>query len=433
MAEVHPAAYARGVRSLGRVLSRPVRGAAWRDTAYLVLGLGTSILAFVVLVAGGTVGGVLAITIVGLPVLFGVVLAARGVAFLERRRTAFELGRPVPARYRSAPNERFLRRLWVALSDPATWKDLAWLLLLSVIGFGFAVAAITLWAVVLWALTLPIYWWALPPAAQPELGPDQRVDSWQLALLVAAAGVPAAVIVAWIVAGLAQVQARLAELLLRPGRRAALERRVSELTETRAGAVDAQAAELQRIERDLHDGAQARLVALGLDLGLAREKLEDQPEAARALVVSAHEEAKTALAELRDLVRGIHPAILSDRGLDAALSAVAARTPVPVSVQVELDRRLPAALEATAYFVVSEALANVAKHSGATRSTVRIARRDGMLTIAVSDDGRGGADPGQGSGIAGLERRVRALDGTLGVTSPDGGPTTVYAELPCGS
>jgi signal transduction histidine kinase len=203
--------------------------------------------------------------------------------------------------------------------------------------------------------------------------------------------------------------------------------------ETRAGAVDAQAAELHRIERDLHDGAQARLVALALDLGLAREKLETDPDSARVLVESAHEEAKTAIKELRELVRGIHPSILSDRGLDAALTALAARCPVPVALSVRLHGRLPAAVEAAAYFVVNEALANVAKHSGATRCEVDVERANGSIAIEVSDDGRGGASSSLGTGIAGLERRLRSLDGRLVLKSPVGGPTTLRADIPCAS
>jgi signal transduction histidine kinase len=208
-----------------------------------------------------------------------------------------------------------------------------------------------------------------------------------------------------------------------------LERRIEVLTTTRAGAVDAQERELRRIERDLHDGAQARLVALGMSLGLAEQRLETDPESARSLLAEAREGTREALEELRDLARGIHPPILADRGLGAAVAALAARSPVRVDVSVEGERPSPA-VESAAYFVAAEALANAGKHAEATRVDVRIARSYGRLVVEVTDDGRGGADP-SGTGLSGLRRRVEALDGTLQVMSPEGGPTTVRAEMPC--
>jgi signal transduction histidine kinase len=211
-----------------------------------------------------------------------------------------------------------------------------------------------------------------------------------------------------------------------------LTERVQVLTETRAAAVDAQGAELRRIERDLHDGAQARLTALAMDLGMAREKLDSDPESASLLVAEAHQEAKRALTDLRDLARGIHPAVLSDRGLDAAVSALASGGGLPVDVDVDTGGRLPAPVEAAAYFVVAECIANARKHSGATRATARIARRGPVLVVEVADDGVGGADPG-GSGLDGLRRRVEALDGRLLVVDEDGEGTRVQAEMPCGS
>jgi signal transduction histidine kinase len=195
--------------------------------------------------------------------------------------------------------------------------------------------------------------------------------------------------------------------------------------------VDAAEDERRRIERDLHDGAQQRLVALAMDLGMAREKLRTDPQAATELVGEAHEEAKRALAELRDLARGIHPAVLADRGLDAAISALAARSPVPVGVDVATGR-LPGPVESTAYFVVAEALTNAAKHARAGELAVRIARQGDLLVVEVTDDGAGGADPARGNGLRGLADRVAAIDGRLTVTSPPGGPTLVRAELPCG-
>jgi signal transduction histidine kinase len=207
-------------------------------------------------------------------------------------------------------------------------------------------------------------------------------------------------------------------------------RRIERLEESRAGAVDVQEAELRRIERDLHDGAQARLVALGMSLGMAEQKLETDPEAVRKLLAEARTGAREALEELRDLARGIHPPILADRGLEAAVAALVARSPVPVKLSVDVPVRPPAAVETAAYYVVAEALANAIKHAHADGIEIGIRSSNGLLMAEVVDDGRGGADP-QGSGLTGLRRRVGALDGTLRVESPTGGPTTVAAEVPC--
>ncbi len=213
--------------------------------------------------------------------------------------------------------------------------------------------------------------------------------------------------------------------------RPALVERIGVLTSSRAGAVEAAEDELRRIERDLHDGAQARLVALGMSIGLAEQRLADDPEAARQLLAEARLGAGEALRELRDLARGIHPPVLADRGLEAALAALVARGPQAVSLSVELDGRPPVAVEAAAYFVVAEALANAAKHAEAAHVEIRISQRAGALAIDVRDDGRGGADP-TGAGLRGIRRRVEALDGTFSVTSPSGGPTIVEAVMRCG-
>jgi signal transduction histidine kinase len=198
-------------------------------------------------------------------------------------------------------------------------------------------------------------------------------------------------------------------------------------------AVGSAEAERRRIERDLHDGAQQRLVALAMDLGMARERFDDDPEQTRRLVTEAHEEAKAALGDLRDVVRGFHPAILEDRGLDAALSSVVARCPVPVELDVDVAERPPPTVESAAYYVVSEALTNIAKHADATSARVSIARRGDRLAIDVSDNGRGGADAARGTGLQGLSERVQGLGGWMTVMSPAGGPTSVLVELPCAS
>jgi signal transduction histidine kinase len=218
---------------------------------------------------------------------------------------------------------------------------------------------------------------------------------------------------------------------MRAGRRErALAERVDELTRTRKGALDVQAAELRRIERDLHDGAQARLVALTMQLGRAEDRLEHEPEAAN-LVRRARDEASAAIAELRDLARGIAPPVLADRGLAAAADALARRSPMPVTVDAAIERRPPPVVETAAYFVVAEALTNAAKHARGAAARVRIHEGGGRLTVEVSDDGPGGADP-DGGGLTGLRHRVEALDGALYVTSPSGEGTKIVAELPCG-
>jgi signal transduction histidine kinase len=232
---------------------------------------------------------------------------------------------------------------------------------------------------------------------------------------------------------LAVTDIAVARLLLGPPMaRGALRARIGELELSRARVVDSAEAERRRIERDLHDGAQQRLVALAMDLGRARARFADDPEAARAIVDQAHAEAKEALVELRNLVRGVHPPVLTDRGLDAALSGLAALSPVPVSVRVDVAPRPSASVEAIAYFVVAEALTNVAKHARATRAVVSVDRHGNTLSVVIRDDGIGGADP-RGQGLSGLADRVAGVDGRLTVDSPAGAGTVIEVELPCGS
>jgi signal transduction histidine kinase len=234
--------------------------------------------------------------------------------------------------------------------------------------------------------------------------------------------------------GFARLDVALARALLGPTSEELYAAEVTKLETSRTAAVDSAEAERRRIERDLHDGAQQRLVALAANLGAAREKLEhDDIEEGRAMVGVAHEEAKSALKEIRDLVRGIHPVILEDRGLDAALSAVVARAPIPVTLDVDVAQRPSPAVESAAYFVVNEALTNVTRHAMATKAFVSIARAGDRLVIEVRDDGIGGADMTRGTGLAGLRDRIAGLGGTMYVISPQGGPTTISVELPCGS
>jgi signal transduction histidine kinase len=252
-------------------------------------------------------------------------------------------------------------------------------------------------------------------------------------LLEVVSGAGLLVAASWLARGAASADLALARALLQPPPAEVLARRVEALSASRAAAVEAADAERRRIERDLHDGAQQRLVSLAMNLGITRAALRDADPAVRDAVTEAHEEAKQALAELRDFIRGLHPAVLDELGLDAALSGIAARSPVPVRLAVDLNGRAPAAIEAVAYFVVSEALTNVARHAAATRADIVVRREPGGLALAVVDDGRGGADPARGTGLRGLRQRVESVDGTLTIASPTGGPTSILVVLPCGS
>ena len=292
------------------------------------------------------------------------------------------------------------------------------------LGFIAGTLWIVLVALVLGGITLPAWWWAVPGGTE-WLG--FTIDTWEKAVGAAALGVALLPVALFLQRPLALSQAHIAKALLGPS----LAARVERLTETRAGVVDAAAVELQRIERDLHDGAQARLVALAMDLGMAEERFDRDPEGARELVGEARLEAKRALAELRDLARGMRPSLLEERGLGPAIVALAGRSPMPATATVDVPRKPPTAIETAAWFVVSEALANAAKHSEAERAAVWVTLRNAHLHVEVVDDGRGGADPG-GTGLRGLAQRVAALDGSLEVHSPSGGPTVVRALLPCG-
>ena len=249
-------------------------------------------------------------------------------------------------------------------------------------------------------------------------------------IMLTIAGVAALFIAPWVTSGVRALDIRAARTLLGPSRAEELEHRVEHLTQTRAGVVDAADAERRRLERDLHDGTQQRLVSLAMNLGMAREQAGTEDEAKHA-IAEAHEEAKAALAELRDLIRGLHPAVLEDRGLDAALSGVAARMPIPVRLTVDMPRRPSPVIEAVAYFVVSEGLANIAKHAQATEAAIFVQRSGDRLHVIVTDDGVGGADPDRGTGLAGLARRAASVDGAFDIDSPPGGPTLLTVDLPC--
>ncbi|MFB6695755.1 sensor histidine kinase [Streptomyces virginiae] len=372
---------------------RPVFSAVtWKEIAHLVINLPEGIIGFVYAVVMVSTAGGLSVTAIGLPLLAVGLFLSRQWGRLERARARGLLGvrveepTPIPGPRRSGG---FFPWLWTSIKDPVGWRTVLYML----IRLPWAVLTFT---VVLTGLF--VLWPVLP----------------------------------YLVRLLANADRAMVRGLLSPSD--GLERRIAELESDRGVVVDTAAADLRRIERDLHDGAQARLVALAMGLGLAKEKLLEDPEGAAAMVDEAHGEVKLALQELRDLARGIHPAVLTDRGLDAALSSVAARCVVPVKVLVDLpagqEARPAEAIEGIAYFVVSELLQNVSKHARARGASVEVWRAGARLIIRVSDDGRGGADTSGGSGLAGLAERLGAVDGVLVVDSPEGEGTVVTAELP---
>jgi signal transduction histidine kinase len=430
-------------RSAGPWLRRAARPLlSWRtytETLYQLLNLPIGIALFTGFVVLLSVSAGLAITLVGIPLLLLTIAAGRIVGILERGRARLLLG----ANYRGKPWPRMQGSWWqkfkTAISDLPGWGGIGYGLLMLPWGIATFVSTVVLWSVGIGGISSPIWVWS----SDIQIDGTDVNGGWRALLMVGAVVGGALVLLAtpWVIRGIATADRWLVRTLLAQTRAEELETRVSELKQSRDASVDSAAHELRRIERDLHDGAQQRLVALAMDLGLARERLASgaDPERAAELVARAHDEAKQAITELRDLVRGIHPSVLTDRGLDAALSALAARSPVPVDVQVELPERPSAPIEAAAYFVVAEALTNVAKHSGATAAWVRVTDRPATpdsphrIVVEIRDDGRGGAEVHAGGGLAGLRDRVLAVEGRLRIASPAGGPTMLVAELPCGS
>ncbi|WP_371660366.1 sensor histidine kinase [Streptomyces sp. NBC_00280] len=376
----------------------PVRFAlephTWKEIAHLLANLPMALFGFVYVVTVVSTGAFLTLTVVGLPMLAAGLMGARLLGRFERARARVLLGvrvdEPSPLPLGGGRGGRELGvfgQMMLALKDPVGWRTI----LYDFIRLPWGILTFTLTLVSLFVL-----WPVLPFLAR----------------------------------ALTNVDRAMVRGLLSPSDE--LERRIAELESDRGVVVDTAAADLRRIERDLHDGAQARLVNLAMGLGLAKEKLlEGQAdEQVAAMVDEAHGEVKLALQELRDLARGIHPAVLTDRGLDAALSSVASRCTVPVKVSADLPARPAAAIEGIAYFTVSELLQNISKHSGARNASVDVWRTDDRLLIQVWDDGRGGARLDGGTGMAGLADRLGAVDGLFVIDSPEGGPTTVTAELP---
>jgi signal transduction histidine kinase len=388
-------------------------------------------LALFVLAAGSTV---LIAAWVGLPLLLAALALVRSYAGLYRARAARILGTPVERPYRPVDRRGWFGRLRRVAGDPATWRDLAFLVLNATVGVALRLFPIALLLGGLASLVFPLYWPSLPPVSGINWVGVVPVTDQASANLVPLEGV-AMLLLWWTLSPwLARADALLARWLLAPTERSRLTSRVRELAQTRAETIDTQAAELRRIERDLHDGVQARLVALGMSLGMAEEVVATDPAAAKDLLAEAQRATGHALSELREVVRGIHPPVLADRGVDGAVRALALRSPLPTEVEIDLgDGRLSPPVESAAYFAVAEALTNVIKHSDASRSWVRLHRAGGLLTIVVGDDGKGGADPEGGTGLRGIQRRLASFDGTLEVASPAGGPTIVTMELPCES
>ncbi|MBV2365197.1 sensor histidine kinase [Streptomonospora sp. NEAU-YY374] len=403
-----------------------------RAALYLSIGLGTALVSMVVLstlMVSVALIGAAGAGLVVLPVNLALV---RRWADQERRRTGGFLGRAIPARYRPLPSG-FGERLRATLLDPVTLRELAWLGWHIVMGVLLGLFGMVALVGVPSTLLQTALWW-MAPDGEPATLALRSVTDWPTALLYGAVQfVVLAALLLWGVAPLARLHATVAAALLGRSRAAQLAERVETLSHTRAGALDAHAAELRRIERDLHDGTQARLVALAMRLGLARSRMGEDPEQAARLLAEAQSGAEEAMTELRQVIRTIYPPVLSDRGLVGAVEALAARSVVPATVSVDDLGAVPASVEATAYHLVAEALTNVAKHAEASRAEISLSRIGGWLRIAVTDDGRGGVAEDGGTGVGGMRRRVAALDGEFTVVSPVGGPTRVEALLPCGS
>ncbi|MFE2756512.1 sensor histidine kinase [Actinosynnema sp. NPDC059335] len=403
-----------------------------RISGYFLLNLVTGIFWSVLLVTLGSVSIGTAVIWVGLPLGVLTLVLARGAATAERAWLRATLGVDIPRPYRPLPDGA-VPRAKALVKDPATWRDYAyWMLMLPLGAFEFSVT-VALWSVVLGTVLLPFYLHWLPATWEVTFsdGTVWLIDSFAKALPVSALGLVLGVLAYRLLKALARGHAALARALLGPTRYGELSAKAEQLSASRARGVEAAEAERRRIERDLHDGAQQRLVAVAMGLGRARSKMESDPDAARDLIAEAHADAKLAISELRDLARGIYPSVLGDRGLDAALSSLAARSPIPVDVEVDVEPRPPTAVESAAYFTVAETLTNIAKHSGATQAHVKVHRTENSVVVEVTDNGRGGAEVRPGGGLAGLADRAATIDGVVVVVSPVGGPTVIRTELPC--
>jgi signal transduction histidine kinase len=409
-----------------RLAPRRLFAAIARDSTFAIAGVPVHLIAITVLIAPWANRYVMhlrnkeLLAVVALSAVL--VLALRvPLSAVQRHRCWSLLGVEIE-RPPATPGTTVRQRVASSFRAEETWRQLAYHLLV-----GPVMALGGLLIVGAWAGGLGL---AATSAYEFQFSTPRHDESAKF-LVVFAAGILLVLAAPLIGRLVTYSDVRAATALLGPSRSRELERRVETLSESRAGVVDAADAERRRIERDLHDGAQQRLVSLAMNLGMARENLKDLPVEARQVIAEAHDEAKEALAELRTLVRGLHPAVLEDRGLDAALSGIAARAPLPVRLSVDVGQRASPTVEAVAYFTVSECLTNIARHASATKAEIDVRRDGGMLRIRVLDDGVGGADPARGTGLASLEQRARSVDGALRLDSPPGGPTLVTVELPC--
>ncbi|MET7734952.1 sensor domain-containing protein [Streptomyces sp. NPDC005402] len=401
----------------------------WRSVGYLLSGAVAGVVALVGIVTLAVVGGALTVVLVGLPLLVMLALSGVVVGRVERQRLRLVDADPVPDPHRAPAATGRWAWLTTRLKEQATWRELGYTLLFAGLLWPVDALAVTV------ALLFPVSM-AATPLLMATAGDGQEakvlkqwtVATWPTALGVAVLGLLLLAAGLYALGVVAGARAGLTRSLI-ASRDGELDARVVELSRSRLRLVDAFEAERRRIERDLHDGAQQRLVALTMTLGLAR--LDAPPGPLADQLAKAHDEAGRALAELRELIQGIHPKVLADYGLVAAVADAADRSVVPVDVDLSVPGRLDQAVEAAAYFVVCEALANVAKHSGAGRAEVRGGHSRGRLLLEVRDDGRGGADASAGSGLTGLADRVSVLDGTLSLSSPPGGPTLLRVEFPC--
>ncbi|MEK2492462.1 sensor histidine kinase [Kitasatospora purpeofusca] len=397
---------------IGSAARPPWPAASWRDARFLAAGIPLSLPVWLTL----TVPKV-SLFLVGV-----ILLGIRLLSAAQRARLRALRGVDVPPLLRPAGSSA---GAVTALRTAVSWRQVGYHLVVGPLVALGALAVLWGWGAAVVASTVLGWAWMMPSTSPVA-------DHWaKLDVPLTVGGVLLLAVLPRAVRLLAALDEALAVRMLGPGRTAVLEHRIEEVVESRAGLVDAVDAERRRIERDLHDGAQQRLTSLAMNLGLARRTLKDVPPEAMQVIVEAHEEAQAAIDELRDLVRGLHPAVLEDRGLDAALSGIAARVPLPVRLDVDLAERIAPTVEAVAYFTVSEALTNVAKHARASRVDVSVRTAGGRLRLVVSDDGVGGADAARGTGLTGLRQRTASVDGSLSLLSPVGGPTTITVELPC--
>ncbi|RRR99308.1 sensor histidine kinase [Glycomyces terrestris] len=408
----------------------PVLMASLRASGYGAVGAGFGILALYTIPVVAF-AGLLALLGAGRFLVHPVMQWVRILAGLERRRLQ-RLGHEVETPY-AGPDAEPPRTLKELRADPTARRDLAWVFLHGTFGLILGAVLINMPFVAVRDVTYPIWWAFAPDSERQILSGLLDADSPTSAALGFATGI--AVFALWLLFGpkLLELQSRPGLHFLGPDPEIDLSERVARLTATRAAALDAHAVELRRIERALHDGAQNRIVAVAVLVGAAKREVPRDPDRAVEILGRAQDTVEDALAELRAVVRSILPPVLEDRGLAGALNALASDCAVPCTVDVDVPGRCPASVEATAYFVVAESLTNVAKHSRAKGASVEVRRRGNTLTVTVADDGRGGADAAAGSGLAGITRRVEALDGTTTVASPPGGPTEIRVELPCGS